>query len=91
MAERNAAVHAAGRLPLEHGLRIRQVDLPPVAEPFRNGARGVLLALNFDETGDFTHGPLVRRSSEVARGFSPAFAGLKGLRHYEVRLKPDTT
>ena len=33
MTERNAAIHAAGRLLLEHDLRLRDVDFVPVPDP----------------------------------------------------------
>ena len=57
MAERNAAVHAPGRLALERPRRIRQVNLEPVADALRDGTRRLLRADDFQKSGRLTHGP----------------------------------
>ena len=55
MAERDAAVHAARRLILQHRLGDREIDLAPVVDAIGNRPRGRLLPRDFDEPGDFAH------------------------------------
>ncbi len=57
VAERDAAVHAAGALLRERLGRVGKVDLPPIPEPLGNGSRRLLLAADLDEPGWLTHGP----------------------------------
>ncbi len=57
MAERDAAVHAAGALLRERLGRVGKVDLPPIPEPLGNRSRRLLPAADLDEPGRLTHGP----------------------------------
>src|SRR5688572_18303116 len=77
MAEGDAAVHAARALLLELRVRIRQIDLVPVAQALGHGPGRPLLALDLQEAGGLTHSwlpPARRTSARVprrARGPAP--------------------
>ena len=55
VTKRDAAVHAAGRLPLEYRLRIGEIDFVPVVDALRYGPHRVFLAVNLEESGDLAH------------------------------------
>src|SRR5262245_7889058 len=65
VAERDAAVHAPGRLLGEVLDRVGQVVLAPVPQTLADGPRRRLLALDLEEAGDLTHWsrPAPRRSA----------------------------
>src|SRR5207244_2156059 len=72
VTERNAAVHAARRLLLEVGLRIREIDLFPVAHAFLDRTRRPLLPLDLEEAGDLTHLSFPRARRTSAHGLPPS-------------------
>ena len=55
MAERDAAVHAPGRLLLELRHRPGEHDLPPVAQALGDRPVGLLVARELEEAGDLAH------------------------------------
>ena len=58
VAEGDAAIHAARALLLEHLRRMREHDLLPVPDPLLHRPVGLLGSLDFQETGQLTHGRL---------------------------------
>ena len=74
MAERDAAVHAAGALYLEGGLVEPVHDLAPVAQALADVSVGRRLALEFHESSDFAHIDLFPVPPEQERRFQSANA-----------------
>jgi hypothetical protein len=73
VAERNAAVHAPGRLLLQLVAREREVDLLPVAQALVDRTGRPLLALDLEKAGDLAHGyPLVAPTSSANVGSRPS-------------------
>ena len=60
VAEGHAAVHAAGRLILQHRCVVRQIHFPPVVDALVHGPRRLLHALDLDEAAGLTHLPAPR-------------------------------
>jgi hypothetical protein len=74
MAERHAAVHAAGRLLRERLLGVGEVDLLPVAHTLGDRPRGPLVALDLEETSRLTHRRPLRAHGTTVPGLPPVLA-----------------
>ena len=77
MAERDAALHAAGALLLEHRQLDRAHELAVVADPLARVALGLLDAPELEEAAELAHGyaassdSVVRKPLPVEVGLSP--------------------